>query len=157
MELQKTLRGFTYLPVTRQDCLSWGGFGVCDFCNQNMQHGYLVHVLNSCICSRCEWIELSLSTRGCRLWFTISNRSSNRMVQMAHNELVLGQAGPNKRSIRKEVNRCSSSITFILTPGSYLTERQWRKSMSYTKIGSSREYSIQTPIHLYLLKSSMTK
>ena len=41
-----------------------------------------------------------------------------------HNELVLGQAGPNKRSIRKEVNICSSSIIFILTPGSYLTERQ---------------------------------
>lgn len=59
MELQKTPRGFTYLPVTRQDCLSWGVFGVCDFCNQNMQHGYLVHVLNSCICSRCEWIERS--------------------------------------------------------------------------------------------------
>lgn len=59
--LETTPRGFTYMPVTYQDCLSWGGFGVCDSCNQNMQYGYLVFVLNSCICSRClnEWIERS--------------------------------------------------------------------------------------------------
>ena len=61
MPLQTTPQGFTYLPVTRENCLNWGGFGVCDSCNQNMMHGYLVHVLNSCICSRClnEWIERS--------------------------------------------------------------------------------------------------
>ena len=58
-----TPRGFTYLPVSYLDCLSWGGFGICDFCNQNMQHAYLVFVLNSCICSKCfnEWIERSKS------------------------------------------------------------------------------------------------
>lgn len=60
-QLQTTPRGFTYMPVTYRDCINWGGFGVCDSCNQNMQYGYLVHVLNSCICSRClnEWIERS--------------------------------------------------------------------------------------------------
>ena len=60
-QINTTPRGFTYMPVTYRDCINWGGFGVCDSCNQNMQYGYLVHVLNSCICSKClnEWIERS--------------------------------------------------------------------------------------------------
>lgn len=51
--------GYTYLPVEHRHMLNWGGFGVCDYCNQNMMHGYLVFVLNSCICSRClnEWLD----------------------------------------------------------------------------------------------------
>lgn len=53
-----TRTGYTYLPVERHHMLNWGGLAVCDYCNQNMMHGYLVFVLNSCICSRClnEWL-----------------------------------------------------------------------------------------------------
>lgn len=57
--MYKTPQGFTYLPVSSHHIFNWGGLSVCDSCNQNMQHGYLVYILNSCICSHClnEWIE----------------------------------------------------------------------------------------------------
>lgn len=51
--------GYTYLPVTPSHILNWGGLAICDHCNQSIQHvGYLVFVLNSCICPHCfnEWI-----------------------------------------------------------------------------------------------------
>lgn len=58
MNLQKTIRGFTYLPVTYHNCINWGGFSVCDFCNTPFNEGYLVFVLNSCICPNCfnDWL-----------------------------------------------------------------------------------------------------
>lgn len=54
-----TKQGYSYLPVTREEMLSWGGLAVCDSCNQNMSHGYLIYILNSCYCARCfnEWQE----------------------------------------------------------------------------------------------------
>ena len=57
--LCKTPQGYTYLPVRSHHMFNWGGLGVCDDCNQNMQHGYLVFILNRCICSKClnEWID----------------------------------------------------------------------------------------------------
>lgn len=57
--MQKTNRGFTYLPVTYRDCFSWDGFAVCDFCNTPFQQGYLVFILNSCLCSECmaDWLK----------------------------------------------------------------------------------------------------
>ena len=54
----KTKAGYKYVEVDLLDCLSWGGFGVCDYCNQPIKavgngKGYLVWVLNSCICENC--------------------------------------------------------------------------------------------------------
>ena len=50
--------GYTYSPVTINHMLNWGGFGVCDLCNNPMSHGYLVFILNSCLCPQCfnDWI-----------------------------------------------------------------------------------------------------
>lgn len=58
MKLEKTPQGYTYLPVLPFHIFNWGGLGVCDDCNQDIQQGYLVFILNSCICSSCfnEWI-----------------------------------------------------------------------------------------------------
>ena len=57
--MQTTSRGFTYLPVSDQDCFSWGGFAICDYCNAPVASGYLVLVLNSCVCSECfaDWLK----------------------------------------------------------------------------------------------------
>lgn len=57
--LKTTDKGFTYLPVTYQNCINWGGLSVCDFCNTPFINGYLVFVLNSCICPVCfhDWLE----------------------------------------------------------------------------------------------------
>ena len=62
--MKTTRRGFTYLRVTDKDCISWGGYAVCDDCNINFKEGYLVFVLNSCICKECfdEWEQRTLST-----------------------------------------------------------------------------------------------
>lgn len=57
--MQTTSRGFTYLPVTHDQCISWGGFAVCDFCNTSFQQGYLVFILNSALCPECmaDWLK----------------------------------------------------------------------------------------------------
>ena len=58
-----TRTGYTYLPVLPQHILNWGGLGVCDFCNTNIiTQGYLVFVLNSCVCPRCfhAWLSRAL-------------------------------------------------------------------------------------------------
>lgn len=60
MKLEKTPQGYTYLPVSSHHIFNWGGYGVCDDCNQSLtQGGYLVFILNSCICADClnEWID----------------------------------------------------------------------------------------------------
>lgn len=57
--IQTDLRtGYTYLPVEHHHILNWGGLAICDHCNQNMPYGYLVFILNSCICPTCfdEWL-----------------------------------------------------------------------------------------------------
>lgn len=58
--MEKTPQGYTYLPVLPSHIYNWGGLGVCDDCNQNLTHGgYLVFILNRCICSDCfnEWVD----------------------------------------------------------------------------------------------------
>lgn len=57
--MEKTPQGYTYLPVLPSHIYNWGGLGVCDSCNQDIQQGYLVFILNSCICSNCfnEWVD----------------------------------------------------------------------------------------------------
>ena len=60
--LKTTSNGYTFLPVKREHILNWGGFGVCDFCNGDIEHeGYLVFVLNSSICPDCfnNWLKTS--------------------------------------------------------------------------------------------------
>lgn len=52
-KVEETSGGFKYLAVTREDCLKWGGFGVCDLCNDVFAIGYLVPVLNNCVCGKC--------------------------------------------------------------------------------------------------------
>lgn len=52
--------GYTYLPVTLPHILNWGGLGLCDDCNTHLTDGgYLVFVLNRCLCPQCfhEWIS----------------------------------------------------------------------------------------------------
>lgn len=53
-----TNNGYSGYKVAYRDILNWGGYGVCDHCNSDMKlGGYLVYVLNSCVCPSCfnEW------------------------------------------------------------------------------------------------------
>ncbi|MBO7615006.1 MAG: hypothetical protein J6T15_04860 [Bacilli bacterium] len=60
-KLEETNNGYLYAKVSRLECLSWGGMGMCDFCGKDMDEGYLVFVLHSCICPECfnTWIGRS--------------------------------------------------------------------------------------------------
>ena len=57
--MKETPQGYTYLPVLPSHIYNWGGLGVCDDCNQDIQQGYLVFILNRCICADCfnEWVD----------------------------------------------------------------------------------------------------
>ena len=51
--LQYTPEGYSYVVVNRDECVKWGGFGICDFCGEEFEEGYLSFVLASCICPNC--------------------------------------------------------------------------------------------------------
>lgn len=52
-EIKETPGGFKYIEVSSGDCFKWGGGSVCDLCNDYFNIGYLMPVLNSCICKKC--------------------------------------------------------------------------------------------------------
>lgn len=49
--------GYNYVPVTKKQCIDWGGLAVCDNCNKTFKSGVLVFVLYDCLCCICfeEW------------------------------------------------------------------------------------------------------
>ena len=56
-QIKYTEQGYSYVPVTIQDCISWGGLGVCNSCGQVSLRGNLVFVLGDYYCPECfnEW------------------------------------------------------------------------------------------------------
>lgn len=57
-ELEYTKQGYSYVKCTRQDCLEWGGLGICDSCGELMDEPvYLIFVLGQAFCQKCfdEW------------------------------------------------------------------------------------------------------
>lgn len=53
----KSEQGYVVYRCILPEIRSWGGLGICDFCGKFNRIGYLVPVLNSCICPSCfdEW------------------------------------------------------------------------------------------------------
>lgn len=51
-------KGFKVIEVSFKDCVGWGGFGICDNCNEQFSKAYYVAVLNRVLCPKCyeEWI-----------------------------------------------------------------------------------------------------
>lgn len=53
-------KGFKVIEVSTIECLSWGGFGICDNCNSvATPKGYYVAVLNHLLCEDCykDWCK----------------------------------------------------------------------------------------------------
>lgn len=50
-------KGFKVIEVSFKECTSWGGFGICDNCNNAFNKAYYVAVLNRVFCEDCylEW------------------------------------------------------------------------------------------------------
>lgn len=46
-------KNFKVIEVYLSDCLSWGGLGICDYCNKPITKGYYVAVLNCVLCEKC--------------------------------------------------------------------------------------------------------
>ena len=53
--IKYTPTGFSYVEVTFNECLAWGGLGICDMCNKQEDEGplYLVWVLHDVFCKDC--------------------------------------------------------------------------------------------------------
>lgn len=51
--------GYTVYKITAQECMQFGGLGICDECNTFSKVGYLVPVLNHFMCPKCysEWLS----------------------------------------------------------------------------------------------------
>lgn len=52
-------KGFKVLFTSNVECLSWGGYAICDTCNKSSSFGYFVSVLNYWLCPECfnEWYK----------------------------------------------------------------------------------------------------
>lgn len=48
-----TSKGFKVLSVTKEQCESWGGLGICDWCNSIPTNGKYIAVLNHYYCLPC--------------------------------------------------------------------------------------------------------
>ncbi len=58
VKLNYTKQGYSYVKCKREDCLEWGGFAICDDCNEDMTDDvYLIFILNRAFCTKCfaEW------------------------------------------------------------------------------------------------------
>ena len=46
-------KGFKVIECSLEECMNWGGLGVCDDCGRKADNGYYVAVLNSWLCEEC--------------------------------------------------------------------------------------------------------
>ena len=59
-KLKYTPQGFSYVDVSLEQCLKWGGYGICDGCNKGpFKKLKLIYVLNDTYCEDCfnKWQE----------------------------------------------------------------------------------------------------
>lgn len=59
--IKYTEQGFSYVDVTVEECLGWGGYCICNGCNNISSELKLVYVLTDTYCPTCfnEWVERS--------------------------------------------------------------------------------------------------
>ena len=46
-------KGFTVYEMTGVETMEFGGYGICDYCNEGAAKGYLIPVLNHYYCEEC--------------------------------------------------------------------------------------------------------
>lgn len=51
--IKTTKSGMKYIAVSKEECCNWGGYGLCDKCNNKFDKGYLVGILRECFCKEC--------------------------------------------------------------------------------------------------------
>ena len=58
--IKYTRQGFSYVDVSLEEILNWGGYGVCTSCDKVLcSKMKLIYVLHDTLCLRCfnEWLE----------------------------------------------------------------------------------------------------
>lgn len=57
MKLVKTISGYIAYAASIEELTVLGGLGICDFCSEIVETGFLVPVLNEWLCPTCfeEW------------------------------------------------------------------------------------------------------
>ncbi len=46
-------KGFKVIEVSNLECICWGGYAICDNCNDAFYKGFYVAVLNRVFCPKC--------------------------------------------------------------------------------------------------------
>lgn len=78
-------KGFKVVKTKRTEMVtSFGGYGICDHCNQSPIEGYYVAVLNHWLCESCytEWTEMAVN-------YTEDQPIENRNFEYAKNLLTI--------------------------------------------------------------------
>lgn len=57
--IKYTPQGFSYVDVTVAECVKWGGYCICNSCNEICGDLKLIYVLGDTYCTKCfkEWVE----------------------------------------------------------------------------------------------------
>lgn len=58
--IKYTPQGFSYVDITLEDCLNWGGLGICNGCGKGpFEKLKLIYVLGDTYCEKCfnNWLE----------------------------------------------------------------------------------------------------
>ena len=57
--IKYTPEGFSYVDVTVEECIGWGGFCICNGCNRISSDLKLVYVLADTYCKECfeDWLR----------------------------------------------------------------------------------------------------
>ena len=56
--IKYTPQGFSYVDITLEDCLNWGGLGICNDCGEGpFKELKLIYVLGDTYCEKCfdDW------------------------------------------------------------------------------------------------------
>lgn len=58
-EIKYTPQGYSYVDVSLEECLNWGGAGICAMCDKIHEELKLIYVLGDVYCNNCfnEWLE----------------------------------------------------------------------------------------------------
>lgn len=60
-KIKYTPQGFSYIDVTLEDCVNWGGLGICNSCGGTYENLKLIFVLTDTYCEKCfnKWLRRS--------------------------------------------------------------------------------------------------
>ncbi len=58
-KIQYTPKGYSYVDVTLEECLNWGGLGICSMCDEVHEELKLIWAIGDTYCNKCfnEWLK----------------------------------------------------------------------------------------------------